>query len=207
MTGSIDHPRVRARRVSAAVSAALTTVLLSACQPGLPGLAHGAAATVPTPAGAAAASSALRQLAGLAVHPRAPLKGYSRSAFGPTWPVIDGCDARDRVGDAGSRLADVVNQVASQPRLVALNATIEARGPGNTASPSAWSPLRSSRSQSRLLARPAANPSLVRSASCAAAAPAMTTSRATLRPCARKNAGGATPRAAKQSSGSGLDSS
>jgi hypothetical protein len=36
-------------------------------------------------------------LATLPVKGRAPLTGYSRDQFGPTWPTINGCDARNRV--------------------------------------------------------------------------------------------------------------
>jgi hypothetical protein len=36
-------------------------------------------------------------LATLPVKGRAPLTGYSRAQFGPTWPDINGCDARNRV--------------------------------------------------------------------------------------------------------------
>ena len=45
------------------------------------------------------ASSATRQLGGLAVKGRAPKTGYSRAQFGPAWEDVDrnGCDTRDDV--------------------------------------------------------------------------------------------------------------
>ena len=50
-----------------------------------------AAVTAPT-------SSALTAgLATLKVKGRAPMTGYSRVQFGPAWPTLSGCDARNRV--------------------------------------------------------------------------------------------------------------
>jgi hypothetical protein len=44
-----------------------------------------------------ATSAATTQLAALAIKGRAPMTGYTRSQFGPTWPPERGCDARNEV--------------------------------------------------------------------------------------------------------------
>jgi hypothetical protein len=44
-----------------------------------------------------ASSIARALLATLAVKGRAPMTGYSRAQFGPPWPTVDGCDARNEV--------------------------------------------------------------------------------------------------------------
>jgi uncharacterized protein DUF1524 len=48
-------------------------------------------------ASATLTSSALALLATFAVKGRAPMTGYSRAQFGPAWPSVDGCDARNEV--------------------------------------------------------------------------------------------------------------
>ena len=56
-------------------------------------MATAATVTHATPAGVAA------ELASLRIKGRAPMTGYSRLRFGPAWPRLGGCDARNRVLD------------------------------------------------------------------------------------------------------------
>jgi Protein of unknown function (DUF1524) len=55
--------------------------------------------SVTSPVAGSVAGTAAVQLAGLAIKGRAPMTGYSRAKFGPAWPKLGGCDARNRVLD------------------------------------------------------------------------------------------------------------
>jgi len=90
------------RSLTAALGFAATLVLLAGCQ-STPSLVQAspspaATATVPVAQGSGV-QNAVTELASLAVKGRAPMTGYSRLKFGPAWPKLDGCDARNRVLD------------------------------------------------------------------------------------------------------------
>jgi Protein of unknown function (DUF1524) len=67
---------------------------LSSATPVTPPTAPAATPTVPV---VSSPNVAVAQLATLAVKGRAPMTGYSRDQFGPAWPTMQGCDARNRV--------------------------------------------------------------------------------------------------------------
>lgn len=81
-------------------AAALAVFALAGCQSAAPfapmSTAPSSVATSALPS-ATPTSSALALLATLAVKGRAPMTGYSRAQFGPAWPTVDGCDARNEV--------------------------------------------------------------------------------------------------------------
>ena len=87
------------RRTAAFAAPMLAALLLSGCQAATPTATSAPAIT--TSAGAQpaihGASTATAQLAGLKIKGRAPMTGYSRAKFGPAWPSLHGCDARNVV--------------------------------------------------------------------------------------------------------------
>jgi hypothetical protein len=82
------------RRTSVLVAAGLiAAALVAGCQasPSAPAAARTVVTTAPATGPVAA------QLAGLQIKGRAPMTGYSRAKFGPAWPSLHGCDARNLV--------------------------------------------------------------------------------------------------------------
>jgi hypothetical protein len=82
------------RRLTPAVVVA-SLALVTSCSSGSSAPTPAAPTTAPTSAGMPAVGSA--QLASLKIKGRAPMTGYSRLRFGPAWPKLGGCDARNRV--------------------------------------------------------------------------------------------------------------
>ncbi|MDX6255359.1 MAG: hypothetical protein QOJ11_1693 [Frankiales bacterium] len=83
------------RRTSVIVAAGLMATLLAGCQ-------ASQSTPVAQPAGTTTATATALgpiavQLTGLKIKGRAPMTGYSRAKFGPTWPSRHGCDARNAV--------------------------------------------------------------------------------------------------------------
>jgi len=90
---------MRAVTASVAVAGVAVTVAVAGCQSAQP-IDVLSSAPLPSVAPAPSAppsSSVAGLLATLAVKGRAPMTGYSREKFGPAWPTVDGCDARNEV--------------------------------------------------------------------------------------------------------------
>jgi hypothetical protein len=91
---------VKVRFVGATLAGvALVVAALAGCQSASPvsaGTAPGVVASSGSPS-ARPSSSGLALLATLAVKGRAPMTGYARAQFGPAWPSMGGCDARNEV--------------------------------------------------------------------------------------------------------------
>jgi hypothetical protein len=81
------------RRTTVLAAAGLIGAVLAGCQapPSAPVAAASLTTTPPVSSPIAA------QLAGLPIKGRAPMTGYSRARFGPAWPRLQGCDARNLV--------------------------------------------------------------------------------------------------------------
>ena len=62
-----------------------------------PTAAAGTTSTRTTPTSTTGTAVGVAALATLQVKGRAPMTGYRRSQFGPAWPTLSGCDARNRV--------------------------------------------------------------------------------------------------------------
>jgi type IV secretory pathway VirB2 component (pilin) len=85
------------RRTTVIVAAGLVAALLAGCQASASTPAAQPVRTTTATATATATGPVAAQLAGLKIKGRAPMTGYSRTKFGPAWPSLHGCDARNVV--------------------------------------------------------------------------------------------------------------